>query len=348
MFRLLLICCSLLLFAGCDSGGTLSDDDAGPVVSFDRKAMLANWVDNVTIPAYENTIAALRPLLSGLNADADLPTLQASFTTAYLAYQRQSPLIFAEGEAVRLREQLNTYPTDVDEITRGFDSEPNLELPSLTDAQGFPALEYLLYGSEPGREPVATDPRATVYARRLVARMIELQEAALTALENNRDAYVATDGNSATASIDRTVNDYVFHYEKFLRAGKVGIPAGVFSDDPLADRVESRYGNQSLPLFLAALEASRDFFVHQGLGDYVTALEGPAATAPLTAAIASQFKVIETTARALPDDFELQVEGDNSKMLGLYDEMQKLTILLKVDMLQTLSINVDYVDADGD
>ena len=35
-------------------------------------------------------------------------------------------------------------------------------------------------------------------------------------------------------------------------------------------------------------------------------------------------------------------------MLRLYDELQQLTVLLKVDLLQALGINVDYVDADGD
>jgi hypothetical protein len=35
-------------------------------------------------------------------------------------------------------------------------------------------------------------------------------------------------------------------------------------------------------------------------------------------------------------------------MLQTYDELQKNVILLKVDMLQALNINVDYVDADGD
>jgi hypothetical protein len=31
-----------------------------------------------------------------------------------------------------------------------------------------------------------------------------------------------------------------------------------------------------------------------------------------------------------------------------YDVLQKVVILLKVDMLQAFNINVDYVDADGD
>jgi hypothetical protein len=35
-------------------------------------------------------------------------------------------------------------------------------------------------------------------------------------------------------------------------------------------------------------------------------------------------------------------------MTDTYDELQRVTVLLKVDMLQTLNISVDYVDADGD
>jgi hypothetical protein len=35
-------------------------------------------------------------------------------------------------------------------------------------------------------------------------------------------------------------------------------------------------------------------------------------------------------------------------MTNAYDELQKVVILLKVDMLQAFNVNVDYVDADGD
>jgi hypothetical protein len=35
-------------------------------------------------------------------------------------------------------------------------------------------------------------------------------------------------------------------------------------------------------------------------------------------------------------------------MLETYDELQRNVILMKVDMLQALSIDINYVDADGD
>ena len=35
-------------------------------------------------------------------------------------------------------------------------------------------------------------------------------------------------------------------------------------------------------------------------------------------------------------------------MLVTYDAIQSVVVLFKVDMLQAISINVDYTDADGD
>jgi hypothetical protein len=56
----------------------------------------------------------------------------------------------------------------------------------------------------------------------------------------------------------------------------------------------------------------------------------------------------KTQINTLDADFYQQITTDNSKMKLAYDELQKAVVLLKVDMLQTFNINVDYVDADGD
>ena len=50
----------------------------------------------------------------------------------------------------------------------------------------------------------------------------------------------------------------------------------------------------------------------------------------------------------MPNSFISQINSDNSKMLLTYDAIQAVVVLLKVDMLQAFSINVDYQDADGD
>lgn len=356
MYKFLLLLFPLIFVMSCGPDGMNSDDD-DPPVNFDRGAMLANWMDNVIIPAAEahvNRLGALEQALTAVQdntgdlAGTELDAIQLAFDESYLAYQRMSPFIFSEGEAIRLRERTNTYPTDESLIQANVSERTNLELPSNTTAQGYPALEFLLYGTDRSTPMIFDNADARSYALELVTVLVGLHNDHVTALEENRDAFVANDGNAATASIDRSVNDFIFFYEKFLRAGKVGIPAGVFSDDPLADRVESLYKGQSKTLFLEALQVTADFFEKEGLAAYLDALNETRDGEPLSALINEQFNRTISLAATVDEDFNQQVLTDNSKMLALYDELQKNTILLKVDMLQALSINVDFVDADGD
>ena len=50
----------------------------------------------------------------------------------------------------------------------------------------------------------------------------------------------------------------------------------------------------------------------------------------------------------LDNNFRLQLLNDNSSMLEAYDALQQVVVDLKTDMLISLQITVDYVDADGD
>ena len=354
MVRYLLPLLSLCLLFACDPTGAESPTPT-PTDSFDRGAMLESWMDDVVIPAQTDFISQLQQLNERLATLEDLrngPELEATrlaFAETYLAWQRYSPFILAEGETVRLRERTNTYPTNTASILANLTAgDANLDLPSNTDAQGLPALEYLLHQYGEDHSDATNHTAALGYATAVGAKLEVLHTETERQLIANRDAYVENTGNSVTGSIDRTVNDFIFHYEKYLRAGKVGIPAGVFSDAPLADRVESRYAGDSKALFLEALSAAETFFDRRGLADYLDALNVSAQGELLSASIGAQFASIRAATTGVQEDFGQQVATDNVAMLRLYDELQKLTVLLKVDMLQALSINVDYVDADGD
>ena len=60
--------------------------------------------------------------------------------------------------------------------------------------------------------------------------------------------------NTATSSINKLVNDFIFYFEKGYRANKIGILAGVFSDNPLPDRVEAYYGKIIQKFWLLKLQ----------------------------------------------------------------------------------------------
>ena len=64
--------------------------------------------------------------------------------------------------------------------------------------------------------------------------------------------------------------------------------------------------------------------------------------------INDQFDNARNTASVLPESLADQIDQDNTLLLNTYDELQKNVVLMKVDMLQSLNIRVDYVDADGD
>jgi hypothetical protein len=42
------------------------------------------------------------------------------------------------------------------------------------------------------------------------------------------------------------------------------------------------------------------------------------------------------------------VETDNTQMTEAFDALQKVVVLLKIDMVQAMSIRLDYADSDGD
>ena len=351
MSRFLLLLLPLLLLISCDPDS--ADDEQATTDNFDRQEMLAGWADNVVTPAYNEYLTQLAALqyvwfqASGTDPRLSLADVRVTFDETYRSWQNAAPLLIDRAENFRLRERTNTYPTNTELIEENIRAgNANLALPSQTAAQGLPALDYLFYG--PDSDNLLEDPAAVAYVGELIGTLTRLMEEVRGDFVTYRDAFVANDGNSATASIDRAVNNYIFYYEKFLRAGKVGIPAGVFSDDPLADRVESLYGGNSRVLFADALVASERFFLNHGLADYLDALNVTRDGEALSQTIRGQFAAILNQLAAIDTDFATAVRTDNTEMLRLYDELQRLTVLLKVDMLQALSINVDYVDADGD
>ena len=64
--------------------------------------------------------------------------------------------------------------------------------------------------------------------------------------------------------------------------------------------------------------------------------------------ITDQWGIAADTFEALSDDLGNQIIEDNSKMLNTYDELELAVVLLKVNMLQALNIQVDFIDNDGD
>ncbi|WP_025741316.1 imelysin family protein [Aquimarina pacifica] len=351
---------------------TESDDSSetgGDTNDFDRGALLTNLADNIIIPSYENLNNELDALVISKNTfietpnEENLSNLQDSWLEAYKAWQYVEVFNIGKAEEILYHFQMNIYPTTVADIENNIASgNYDLTIPNNNDAVGFPAIDYLLYGIAETEEAIlakySTGSEAEkhkTYLSDVINQMKLLTEEVLSSWTNGyRDTFVSSTENTASSAVNKFVNDFIFYYEKGLRANKIGIPAGVFSTTPLPEKVEAFYNKEiSKELSIIALEAVKDIFNgnhYNGSGSgasfasYLTALD----KADLSTMINDQFEAAEEKIEALDENFFEQVNTDNTKMTQSYDALQTAVVLLKVDMLQVFNISVDYVDADGD
>ena len=373
MKKLLLVPVVVLMGAcGTDEDPGAVTDDSGQG-GFDRGAILANWADNIIVPAYQSYGGELREMQAATVAFTESPdaarldVLRQAWLDAYVAWQGVEMFEIGKAEAVGLRNSTNIFPTNAAEIEENISEENyTLALPSKNDEQGFPALDYLLYGlGTTDSDIVARYTDSTLgtayrtYLTAVVNRLVDLTDQVVEDWNSSyRDTFVNDAGSSATSSFNKLVNDYLFYYEKALRAGKVGIPAGVFSGAPLPETVEGRYaGFVSKTLFDAALDATQNFFNGQhfanetegeSLNSYLAYLNSLKDGEDLGAQINQQFGDARIVADALNRDFAQQISTNNDLLLTTYDQLQRNVVLMKVDMFQALNVKVDFVDADGD
>jgi len=365
LFGILIIFSAIFISCGDDESNMEITSD-----SFDRKEMLQGWADQIIIPAFQvhvNSLADLQDKKNTFNNDPSIDNLQilrTSYLDAYRSWQKIAFFDIGKAEEIGLRNFSNIYPTDGDLILDHIETQTyNLELPSNFDAQGFPALDFLLFGTGDSDEAIVIflkEENAQLYLDDLIERIYGLTNQVLQDWNYSyREIFISNDGASATASVDKLVNDYLFYFEKFLRAGKIGIPAGIFSGNPLPDAIEAPYSKiYSKDLFLTAFTSIQDFFSGKSFdgNSQINSLEAYVdhinqknkIEEDLSAEIINQWSLAEEKIMALPSNFKEQIIEDNSKILKAYDEIQKSVILLKVDMMQALNIQVDYVDADGD
>lgn len=361
----------LVILVGCstdENGG----NEPGETQSFDRSAMLANWADNIIRPAFENFDASTANLEAAAMAFVEEPTnenfsaLRAQYASSYKDFQTVSMFEIGKAEEINYRNYLNTYPVNASSLENNIASGSyNLELPSTYTQQGFPALDYLLYGmGSTAEENLAayTAENADSYKTYLldvVARIHSLTAQVNASWQGDyRNTFVNNTSSSSTGSVDRFTNDYVMYFEKYLRSGKIGYPAGAFTGSPSPENTEAYYtGDLSKELYLTALNSVIDFFngkhfngsqTGKSYQQYLDYMDSMKDGTDLSLLIQDQLGTIKTESSKLDDSFKNQIQNNNTAMLATFDELQKAVVLMKVDMMQALSINVDYVDSDGD
>ena len=356
------------ILTNCSDSGDDIDDNKNPI-SYDRSKMLIHWADKIIIPAH----TAFKETLTNLDNSTttfvaspnqtNLDDLRSKWLLSYKSSQHIEMFDIGKAEEIYFKSKMNVYPIDKSWLDNNIEKGSyDLESPNNYSSQGFPALDYMLYG-------IALDDVSILnkytkntnyinYLTALVNKMVSGTDTVINDWTAYRTTFINSFENTASSSVNLLTNDFIYYYEKGLRANKVGIPAGVFSGAPLKINVESYYiQDVSKELLLEAMDASIKFYngtSYDGLSSgpslksYLTHLNSTKDGSSLSDLVTTKLEAAKTQINSLSNNFVTQIESDNSKLLITYDALQSVVVLLKVDMLQAFNINVDYVDADGD
>jgi hypothetical protein len=259
-------------------------------------------------------------------------------------------------EETYYKSKMNIYPTTVSRIELNIQNgNTDFNISNNYSAQGFPALDYLLYGIEASDELILSkynnESQYLSYLSQIINQMLQNTSPIVEDWQSYRNTFISSVENTATSSVNKMTNDFIYYYEKGFRANKFGIPAGVFSGGALPEKVEAFYNqNISKALALEGFQAIKNFYNGNGgvsLRQYISEV-ATEEYSELSTDILDQFNIAESLINSLDNNFYNQISTNNIQVLETYDAIQQGTILLKTDMLSVLQIPTDYVDADGD
>ncbi|PJJ54953.1 imelysin family protein [Hymenobacter chitinivorans] len=345
-----------------------SGDAAGPDTALDRKALLTQWADSLVKPGYQrfnDKLAVLKAKTTAFTATPTPATLvdaRQAWQAAYVEWQKVELFEFGPAESVSLRNHFNIYPTDAAGINRNISTGSyDFEVATAIPQQGFPALDYLLNGVASGDAAIVQQYAASANHRRYLTDVVAKMDQTFGTVYSQwngsyRDAFVNNAGTDASSSLSRVINAYSLYFERYLRAGKVGIPAGTMTGVARPEKIEAYYLKGTLPLQLAttAHATVQQFFNGRAgrpsLKSYLDALGAKDSRTgqSLTSIINTQFGVSFQQLNTLGPDLFTTITARNADAVTSYNEMQKAVRLIKVDMTSALGITVTYVDNDGD
>jgi predicted lipoprotein len=342
----------------------------------DRKALLSNLSNQIIVPAYADFKIKLDNMLvkaDAFTANPNATTLVAfrnSWQEAYINWQNVELFDFGPAQTFALRAHFNIYPTSVANIeTNIANGNVNLELPASYAAQGFPAIDYLINGIGNNDTEIlaayttAADANKKInYLKRITIQMNTVFTQVNNAWKGDfADTFKSKTAIDAGSSTSTLINGYILNFERYIRSGKIGIPAGTMTPgNTFPNKVEAFYTkNLSLTLAKSAQTATYNLFLGKSysnktpgysIKNYLDALNVRDASSGklLSELIVQQFDVIDSRLNNLQNNLFSEVNTNNSRMVDTYNEMQKLVRLLKVDMTSAMSVTITYTDNDGD
>lgn len=325
-------------------------------ISFDQAAFLNNLSSQIILPAYANLKVKTNELSNSIDTlvahknNSNLKNTQTKLKATYLAWQKVSFLRFGPDMAIGLGANVNTFPTDTAAIENNiFQNNTQMDLLSMDNKKGLPALDYLLQHLNDSSILAELDNNRVQYLNAVVLDLKTKIETVAnkwtTSYKADFNSSLGTDVGSATGQLINALN---LHFERFFRDGKIGIPIGVRSSGiHRSEDAEAFYGGYSVALAQANFKAMVEFYNGKdglGLDDYLIASDASS----LNQTIQTQMSIIEIKLNALNDPLAKEIKDNNPALAETYNEIQKLLVYWKVDMPSRLGVLISYQDNDGD
>ena len=351
------------------------DDEQSIIPEFDRSAVLKNYADNIIIPRLNNFRSSVDYLKESGDAYVDSPNittyteLHNSWLEAYINWQYVEMFNIGKAEEIMFFSKTNTFPVNEGRIQENINNQKtDLSNPNDWSCQGFPGIDYMIHGIANTENEIINqyiqNPLNGKYLKVVLNELNNNTDLVLNDWNTYRNTFVNSVENTATSAFNMLTNDFVYYFEKGLRTNKIGIPSGVFSNNPLSNKVEAYYSSKngiedvSRDLIENALNAvdlvfqgksSNQSPVGPSFKTYLDFIKANNVSADdIGSIVVNKIQTANQKILDLNKNFINQVENDNGKMLAAFDALQTIVVNLKTDMLSLFNVAVDYTDADGD
>ena len=257
---------------------------------------------------------------------------------------------------------IDFWPVRTNDVNNYFNNTASITAAGLatkgSTVKGSPVIEYQLFDRSGGNPAVlarfTSAPDAAKRKDYLLALTENLNATAQQLYDAWNTAYLPVftgkDGTDIASSSNGLVNE-ILALEDYVKGMKVGYPAGKKDGNLYPENVEAYASGESVTFItknLDVLEAAFKGGTGQGFDDYLDFVGAEDNGTPLSQKILAQFAVCRAKCNAVTVPLSDAVTQQAPAVNGLYAELQKLLVYLKVDMVNNLGITITLNDNDGD
>ena len=348
---------------GCSSASATAPD-ATPALSDITSAVIVPTYKQIDTDA-ASLVSASKALQSGASTTT-LAAAQAAWRAARKSWNNAEAFRFGPVVSLNVQNAIDFWParpTTIDAYVTGTGPVDATSYAALgSNAQGYHAIEYILFDSSNGDAAVlaklTTDAAAARRLSYLVLAATDLQ-AKTTQLRQAWDPDFAREVSNAgtgsvlfpsgKAAVDQIVNTTIFALDD-VAGTKIGKPygnknAGKF----LADQEESPLSDNSINDMLDALASAKNTYTGAAGGTGISSLVR-SKNADLDAQVLAAFDTAASKVNAIPAPFRTAITDDAKRpAIGdAYQACRALKNLMQVQVANTLGTTLQFNDNDGD